>query len=249
MIEDHVESIVEQYESGSIDRRQFVRRVSAIAVGGASAGFLDGDSVAQDAASDFEKRRLILMSRLANVRLVMDSGKLKIDKSRPMVFSGIEHQAWLFSSDRLFSGKQWKHSAKCVDLPVNSTKHGEHPGLGDDKTKKTPAEPMRWVAKHSKTIGLLEHIGESTPAVSKAFDLKLAATEVEGMFHIGKEVHKWAKGKSDVLAEEVRDVIVAAIYNHYKEYFKGAVKSDVEAEFDKRKTHEPGAADFTSHEW
>jgi hypothetical protein len=87
------------------------------------------------------------------------------------------------------------------------------------------------------------------PWIHKVFDLKLAICEVEGMFHMAKELHEWTKTNCASCAEPMYNFLIPKLLTHYKKYFTDAMEKDVIDKFASTKHHDDDDGTVDSHVW
>jgi hypothetical protein len=245
------DALLDQFEAGKISRRELVAGIGATAVGAAIASLIGGGTVQAQSAQQLDRAR-VLLSRLANLRVTIeDDGELKPDKTYPLVFEeGPDHQAWLFGPNYglLTGSKNLAGERVDEDIPADAVP-SQHPGVQGGSTGFSEAEPIAYTGTHSKTLHLMKtKTGDNMPWISKVFDLKMAICEVEGMFHMGKEVHEWAKEHCEDCADELYEFIIDKLYDYYTAYFKDANRDDVIKKFTDTPFHDDDGT-VNSHEW
>ena len=259
------DELLDQFEAGKISRRELVAGIGAAAVGGLLANAISGATAqaqaqataqavpppppATTSAADDRELAQVLLSRIANLRVTIAANdQLVADKSSPLVFNAMSHQAWLF--DMLLAGN--KPSAEdAVTVQVKQAgKIAQHNGVSNAPDDTQKSNIVR-AGSRCKDLKLLNKgKGSSMPWLSKVFDMKMGICEVEGMFHMGKEAHEWVKAHCDqACASALYDRIVERLLPHYQHYFPNAVQADVIAKLNDTHYHGTGMAPANSHAW
>jgi hypothetical protein len=249
-----VDTMVDEFQAGKISRRELVAGIGAAAVGGFfTSVLLGGTSVSAQAPTPTQlDRARVLLSRIANLRITIDPAKFNLlpTEGDPLVFdTGDAHQGWLFNPvDGLLTGDAAK-AATAVTKNLGATAGaGAHNGA---TTNATEAAPIGSAHTNCDAMKLFTMDGQSTPMrwLSRVFDLKLGICEVEGMFHLAKEIHQCAQVNCSICEPALYDHIITRLTEHYKTYFPNATSDDVKAKLAATRRHDIGDLSFNSHVW